>query len=546
MKFNSYFEKKENINSNYQNIIFSKKLKTPINYFLEVKTRNNGNNEQINKNIVNTTHISKRDKEKNINCINNNDEDLEIELISTSKKIPINNYVGYITTGKINEEPKGNIIQKKRPKIRRVPSANSFFDDIQNDNSKNNLTNDNTNIFSEKEYLEFNLTNFGLVNRPKINQNNSVYKKDEYINTNADNSSIYNEKNDFPIKRHNSVISSNVNKILNINNEISFLNNNNNNQFLYDEIQRLKKENKRLVLKNNELALKIRTQEIKTKVKSKNINQKKLSTQKEEFLLQKIKKLESEIIKQKDLITKLTYNKRFNIGIRKIRVNSILIKGNNSKLKKKNSINNFRLGNLYCNKTYKNNKDSSIISDLNRTLPNKTNKFVKTKTNSFKQKREDLSIHVRPSFSSISSSSPKNIHKNEKNIKMNTTMTAYNKDNSINLKIENIDISKNLKKKLRKEINFTRVNKSKIEEKKINDEYNIDNRIKMTNDIINNCNYKKIGPHKTYGKTSLIMSVINDNLLGNFNLSQYMNEHSNMNNNKNYQKRFNLKRNSIF
>ena len=90
------------------------------------------------------------------------------------------------------------------------------------------------------------------------------------------------------------------------------------------------------------------------------------------------------------------------------------------------------------------------------------------------------------------------------------------------------------------------MNKSKIEEKKINDEYNIDNRIKMTNDIINNCNYKKIGQHKTYGKTSLIMSVINDNLLGNFNLSQYMNEHSNMNNNKNYQKRFNLKRNSIF
>ena len=544
MKSNPYFENKENINNNYQTIIFSKKLKTPINFFLETKTRNN---ELIKKNIINTVSKSEQNKERNNEYFNNyNDEDLDIELISISKKIPINNYINYITTGKINEDTNENNIHKKKPKIRRIPSSNSFFDDIQND-KQNDIADDNTNIFNEKEYPEFNRTNFGLLNRPKISQNNSLFIKDAYNNTNSNDVSVYNDKNNFPIKRHNSVITPNINKFLYINNEVSTTNNNNNNnQFLNEENQRLKKENKRLFLKINELSLKIKTQETKTKINSNNIKQKKLSTQKEEFLLQKIKKLESEIIKQKDLITKLTYNKRFNIGIRKIRVNSFIIKGNNNALKRKNSINNFRMGNLYCNKTYKKNKESNLNNDLNKTLPNKVNKFIKKKTQNIRPKKEELSIYIRPSYSSISSS-PKIIHKdkNEKNIKMNTTMIANNRENSINLKLDNIDISKNFKKKLKKEINQKKMNKSKIEEKKINEEYNIINKLKKNNENIVNYKDKKLVPHKTYGKTSLIMSVINDNLLGNFNLSQYMIEHTNMNN-KDFQKKLNLKRNSIF
>ena len=42
------------------------------------------------------------------------------------------------------------------------------------------------------------------------------------------------------------------------------------------------------------------------------------------------------------------------------------------------------------------------------------------------------------------------------------------------------------------------------------------------------------------------MSVINDNLLGNFNLTQYMNAHTTNLNNKNMTKKISFKRNSIY
>jgi hypothetical protein len=186
------------------------------------------------------------------------------------------------------------------------------------------------------------MTNFGLSNRPNIYSNYQKEKEDMFnktnnniYNNNNNNKSIYNKKEDCRVRRHNSAITPNINQFLDINNE-NILNNTNNifnynqNQYLLDEIQKLKKENKKLFLKNNELSLKLKTKDIKSKTNNNynNINQKKLTSHKEEFLLQKIKKLESEIIKQKDLITKLSYHKRFNIGIRKIRVNSILIKGN--------------------------------------------------------------------------------------------------------------------------------------------------------------------------------------------------------------------------
>ena len=132
----------------------------------------------------------------------------------------------------------------------------------------------------------------------------------------------------------------------------------------------------------------------------------------------------------------------------------------------------------------------------------------------------------------------------------------YNKDNSINLKLENIDISKNCKKIKKEKIKDkkgNKIDKSKNEVLKSKDENNINkgncNNCNNTNvnpnanQYVNN--YKKIGPHKSYGKTSLIMSVINDNLLGNFNLSQYMIEHTDLNN-KVLSKKTNLKRNSIY
>ena len=578
MNFNQIVENKENINYNYQKINYSKITKSPCNYmnlneFSKVNESKTKYNQKMSRKINNSFEVLENINENSnyYQNIQNNDEDLDIELNSISKIIPINNFINIDQIK--NNIKKENILVKAKPKIKRTPSFNSFFDDIQNDtqNQNNNIT--NYHAYNSNQCPEFNLTNFGLENRPKIQSNNKNEKEDLHSITNNNinnitnnninnitnnninnNISLFNNKTDFPIKRHNSVITPDINQFLNINNDTTFLNNTtHNNQYLYDEIQKIKKENRRLFLKNNELSLKIKTQEAKTKINSNyaSINQKKLSSQKEEFLLQKIKKLESEIIKQKDLITKLTYNKRFNIGIRKIRVNSILIKGNNSKHKRKNSINNFNLNNLYCNKINKK-KINSNTSNYNKTLPNnKYNKYVKKKSQNFKTNKEELSIHIRPSYSSISSS-PKILTKENKNdlstknSKLNSTMIVYNKNNSVNLKLDNFEKPKNVKKNFNFKLNRLTVNKTeknKIDERKSNEEF-IFNKLNNKNVLNNDYNCKKLGPHKTYGKTSLIMSVINDNLLGNFNLSQYMNVHNNIN--RNLDKKLNLKRNSIF
>ena len=601
MKYNQVLENKENINNNYQKIIFSKKVKIPVNYLTINEFRKNNeikrrNNEQINKNTSNSFKNLKQineitnnyNFENNYNNNLNTEEDLDIELSSISKKIPINNFNDIEQINNMQNEKR---LVQVRPKIKRTPSTNSFFDDIQNDNH-NNITNYNIYNDISQQCSGFNLTNFGLENRPKINisnkkekevQNNNNFNNIQTNNinniitnnNNNNNISFFNGENEFNIKRHNSVIKPDINKFLDINNETSFCNNNtnnnnyinnnnytninnntnnnkNNNQYLYEEIQKLKKENKRLLLKNNELSLKLKAQETKTKtnINSNNVNQKKLSSQKEEFLLQKIKKLENEILKQKDIITKLTYNKRFNIGIRKIRVNSILIKGINNKLKRKNSYN---LSYLYCNKINKK-KIGSNETNLNKTLPNKFDKYIKKKSQNICSKKENSFLHIRPSYSSITSS-PRNYNKENKNdlsiknIKMNTTMTVYNKNNYIKLKLDNFDISKNFRKNVKikeSKINKFKFDKNKNDDKKIIDENNINFKKHNNNNVYTN-NYKNkiLGTHKTYGKTSLVMSVINDNLLGNLNLSQYMIDH-NSNTNKELLKRMNLKRNSIY
>ena len=105
--------------------------------------------------------------------------------------------------------------------------------------------------------------------------------------------------------------------------------------------------------------------------------------------------------------------------------------------------------------------------------------------------------------------------------------------------LDNINNYRKIIKEKFKEKKVNKIDKNKNEEIKSNDEFN-------NTKVIDNNNYKKLGPHKTYGKTSLIMSVINDNLLGNFNLTQYMNAHTTNLNNKNMTKKINFKRNSIY
>ena len=585
MEINEISENKENENNNNQKVNFFKKVKIPYNFFKNDVSNNNVSNDKIMFKSFEKINQIDDDIYNNNNNIDNNlisegegEGDLDIELHSVSKKIPINDFINideikpiYKLQREKNEKEKENqnesekknkkkgVIFEKFQHIKKAPSATSFFDDIKYDDQFNKNNNNNiTNIYDNcPQFSEFNMTNFGLSNRPKIYSNFPKDKEDISNITNNNkkyNNSICKKKEECRIRRHNSVINPNINKFLDINND-TILNNtdnkcinnnhNNHNQFLYDEIQKLKKENKKLFLKNNELTLKLKTQETKSKTNNNynNINQKKLSCHKEEFFLQKIKKLESEIIKQKDLITKLSYNKRFNIGIRKIRVNSILIKGNNNKIKRKNSLSSLHCNNGIYRKMSNQNQNQNI--NLNNTLPNRLNKFIKKKSQNLKNNKsnkKERSIQIKAGYSSISSS-PKNnnINKENKENKDSSKINHNNKNTVINLKLENIDNLNNYKKTIKekfKEKKVNKIDKNKNEEIKSNDEYN--------NTKVNaNNNYKKLAPHKTYGKTSLIMSVINDNLLGNFNLTQYLNEHTDINN-KNNTKKLNPKRNSIY
>ena len=290
-------------------------------------------------------------------------------------------------------------------------------------------------------------------------------------------------------------------------------------QQLTEEIQKLKNENKRLFLKNNELSLKLRTQEAKAKINNNSdIPKKKLSDQKEEFYLQKIRQLESEIIKQKDLITKLTYNKRYNIGIRKIRVASLIIKGNimnpkNYKIKRRNSIS-------ACNKI-------NTTINYNNTLPNNISKYKNRKRssnsidNSIKTSREEINMSIRPLLSTTHSIEKKiknkNIQKlknkktgigdnyNKTNLSVNNSscgISYHNREKSINIKFDD-NIFKGKVKNIKKNNNSEKSNIANMKENK----------------------NKKMKTKKMHGKTNLIMSVINDNLLGNFDYSEFINQH---------------------
>ena len=68
-------------------------------------------------------------------------------------------------------------------------------------------------------------------------------------------------------------------------------------------------------------------------------------------------------------------------------------------------------------------------------------------------------------------------------------MVIHNKDNSINLKLDRFDITKNIRNnKIITESN--KISENQIEEKKTNEQKSINKGFE------NNFNYKKIGPHK--------------------------------------------------
>ena len=465
--YKEILKNKENIDfSNYQNYNI-------INNYASSKAINNNyiNYNDCFKKIKNSKKINKSIHIYN-NETSNDVEDLDIELNSISKIIPLNNFYNVEQTKDLT---------KIKSKIKRRRRTNSILNNtLYSKNSEEKILNNN------------------------INNNIIIYN-----NTNSSiNTSINSTINNKNIKRYNTSVISNPNKFINNkdktsddNNNVIF--NNNNYQQLFEENQKLKKENKRLFIKNNELALKLRTQEVKTKINNKqnNNNNKRLPEQKEEFYLQKIRVLEAEIIKQKDLITKLTYQKRFNIGIRKIRINSFILKGRNNKdnntnkIKRRNSIN-------IC-------KKNNYTIHYNNTLPNKSNKSKSKKIqsnsveNSIKTDREELNkMIIKPILSSTHSMQKKieqkfqkkfknctkrNKENNNSNLSMNNSLSCIgynNRENSVDFRLED-DIFKGIIKNIKK---------NKKGDKSV---------------VINNKDNRIMKNKKIRGKTNLIMSVIN-------------------------------------
>ena len=566
MELYDFIEGNENVNmNNYHFDNFSKNKALDNKYFFLNKPDNinikNYKNQKKSRPKFNNQYKGTNNFDCNNNLNNRIDnEDLDIELDSISKIIPLNNFINIDQNNNPNEYieySKIEVTKNKKNRIKRKRRANSIFNNTQNNIGINNTIN-NSNI------TEINMTNIATENRPDIYHFYPQKEEEKILNNNINNNiTIYNNtntnintndnNNDNKIKKYNTVINHNYNNIMENNNEENILNNSiKNSQKLYEEIQKLKKENKRLFIKNNELSLKLRTQEAKTKINNNNNNNNNLNhKQKEEFLLQKIKKLENEIIKQKDLITKLTYHKRFNIGIRKIRINSFIIKSNinnNNKLKRRNT------SNIY------NNKNNSTIH-YNNTLPNKANKYIKKRKSNSEISdnqtfREEINMKVKPLLSSTHSSQEKIKHTLKKKLKNKTrdynsvnlsmnisdVIEYHNKENSVDINFDD---------DLFKYINNYRENK-KIKNIKKNNEKNKNNSFvkeRKTCDI-NIEEYKikgnkKIKNNKIKGRTSLIMSVINDNLLGNFEHNNYIKDNSYLYN-KSIKNNERPKRNSLY
>ncbi len=566
MELYDFIEGNENVNmNNYHFDNFSKNKALDNKYFFLNKPDNinikNYKNQKKSRPKFNNQYKGTNNFACNNNLNNRIDnEDLDIELDSISKIIPLNNFINIDQNNNPNEYieySKIEVTKNKKNRIKRKRRANSIFNNTQNNIGINNTIN-NSNI------TEINMTNIATENRPDIYHFYPQKEQEKILNNNINNNiTIYNNtntnintndnNNDNKIKKYNTVINHNYNNIIENNNEENILNiSTKNSQKLYEEIQKLKKENKRLFIKNNELSLKLRTQEAKTKINNNNNNNNNLNhKQKEEFLLQKIKKLENEIIKQKDLITKLTYHKRFNIGIRKIRINSFIIKSNinnNNKLKRRNT------SNIY------NNKNNSTIH-YNNTLPNKANKYIKKRKSNSEISdnqtfREEINMKVKPLLSSTHSSQEKIKHTLKKKLKNKTrdynsvnlsmnisdVIEYHNKENSVDINFDD---------DLFKYINNYRENK-KIKNIKKNNEKNKNNSFvkeRKTCDI-NIEEYKikgnkKIKNNKIKGRTSLIMSVINDNLLGNFEHNNYIKDNSYLYN-KSIKNNERPKRNSLY
>ena len=324
---------------------------------------------------------------------NDEDEDLDIELEAVSRKIPINDYYNDINNENKNTfKVNNNMISpiKKKSKIHR----NSSSDNLRI-NNRNNFKN---NIIEYSKYSNNNLNNYQI----RTNKNNNFYlssnnylkSKEIVLNNFNEFTNNFNDENCENREFHTSYINKNNDCKLNeefdndenclLEYKRNFVNNAKSNisEFSFNE----DKHNKHLN-EGNTVIQKYKIENIELKKKNMEYLDKITNLQKliknENFLYQKIKKLENELTKKNSLITKLTYNKRMNIGIRKIRVCSFIISNKSLKSKKRTTSSipkyNKKIRNFSFHQLFKNLKiiKESDISFLKICNNNKYNESIR-------------------------------------------------------------------------------------------------------------------------------------------------------------------------
>ena len=501
--------------------------------------KNKGNANLINLKAVhnnnNNNYFINFGKEETQNIINKKEE-LDKNIKNIFKQIDIDNINIQKDENKPNDDE--SLVQKIENKLRNkfeVDEDNSYFN--RTPNIKNNSIHYFDNDFVDKE----------LENKDKYSNNNDIiFKPTNIIKSGKEqNENTYNYSKDKI--QHNKFI---------------------------NQIKKLKEENRALKSRNEKLSEKIL--QIEREQKKKNNN--------EYSLLQKIKKLESQLYQKNKIISKNSNRNNFNC-IKQIKIISFFIRNRNSNMKyhffknlKVRNVENIRFFPDYLKDSEIDKEDSDIFNieeninisnnreekfeedDEINNIVNKRDEFNEEDENEEKNiKKNKKNVLKKNKSNKVFSSIINNIQNNYKNIDINSnnnTITINkiyqnNKKYNYSLPVSNKKESKNNTKKSiyeffeksssNKSITSNKNNNNKILSKKsipnkYNQNYNInfyknncfnnnfvslfqneeDNKKKINT---NNFEKEKINNKKEKQKTSLIMSVLNDNLLGNMNFN---------------------------
>ena len=546
-------EQIENPNNKTEYDLFKNNNKYSINTFpIEIDDNINDDNKNSFKNNKNSNLINLKAAQNNNNYFINIEND-EIQNIIIKNEELEKNFKDIFNKIEINNNVKNNENKYK--------DDESLVKKIENKLKNKFETNDNI-----EEYF----------NRTPIIRNNYLnYFDEDFVGNDSENKneSSNNNNTEIVFKPTNIIKDKNQN-----NNNDYYTNQKTQNIKLINQNKRLKEENRILKEKNEKLSEKI--MHIEREQRKKNNN--------ESSLLQKIKKLENQL-KQKDkLISKISNKNNFN-NIKRIKIISFFIRNRNNNFRnnyfknlKIRTAENIRLFPDYLKETEFENDDNDNedmntgenVVEENEELNeheynedededidnyNNINEREDSKEGDSKLKKnvnqlKNLSMKKNKSnkvFSSIINNIQNNYKhlnskkKSNKNYVKKSIYEFFEKSNTNNNK-DYMDINKTKNKSI--------ISK-KISANKYNQNYNInfyknncynnnfvslfqkEDDTKNKNNTINNgiesINYNK----KEKPKTSLIMSVLNDNLLGNMNFNAKTKIETN--NNKKISKKFN-------